>query len=165
MEGNRLPYHHNSTECAMQRHFTMPGDALALDPVEFQFTLLYALEMARSPSLLCNPSECVFKYRGADNKVHQARLINDPENRFGMAVVARYRNDLKAAWSFMSRWYALCDLVRSRVLDGRYFRRAEKGGEGDWLDDAAVILAASFPLDRRGEFGPQAFLSALRKVE
>jgi hypothetical protein len=140
--------------------FLMPDHALAFDPIEFQFTLQWGFENVRSPS----PANSDFFMTGDDGKVRHMQLADIPLSRFGLAVAGRYRDDTRKYSSFMWRWLALQKLIESGALDDRFYQPGAKRGEGAWLNDCVVGLAATFPLNKRGDFDRRGFLAALEQT-
>jgi len=132
-----------------------PEEAVPFDPAEFAFTLLTCAEMALQTGLFNRPTQYGFTIMGEDGNTERTRFSDIFENRFWFAALHRYRKDGPKYSSFIWRYCALSHLVESGALDDYIC-------EGN-LNDAAVHLAASFPLTKKGRFLKRPFLAALAR--
>lgn len=137
-----------------------PNESIPFDPVEFQMGMAYALEMGRGPAgVLNNPNEASFSIKDGRKTEHFA-LADKPINRFTLAMSQRYRDNNVKYWSFMWRWFAFMDLVRSKTLDGTFQMRTESD---DQVHPYVIELAGSFPVGSNGKFNRPAFVAALKR--
>lgn len=140
-----------------------PEDAMAFDPVEFQFAFAYATEVAHSPATLLNrpnDHEILLK-RG--QKTERLAFTDIPMNRLGFAMVQRFQNDQKKFFSFMWRWFAFIDLIHSDVLSDEFRKPGKSEDEPDMIHPFVIELAGSFPLNTNGKFDHPAFVAELRR--
>jgi hypothetical protein len=140
-----------------------PEESIAFDEDEFQFAFAYATEVAHAPAtMLNNPRNVKFKIKKG-RKTERLVMKDNPMNRLGLAMVQRFQNDQRKYFSFMFRWFAFLDLIKSDVLDGRLRKKAQKEGEPEEIHTEIVRLAGSFPLTTSGKFDQPAFLAELKQ--
>jgi hypothetical protein len=141
-----------------------PEESLPFDPLEFRLTLMFAMEAGKIPSPGFRPTDMKLRLKDKDGSVETLQFTDIPINRFGMAVLRRYGKQTEKASSFMFRFFALNDLIRSGQLSPDYYRPAPKDGEPSEIHDAVLEVAATLPLSPKGAFKPRAFLKALRQA-
>ena len=140
-----------------------PEEAIAFDPVEFQFAFAYATEVSHAPAtMLNNPTDVKLSLKKG-RKTQRYSFTDVPMNRLGFAMVQRFKNDQTKFQSFMWRWFAFIDLVYSDVLDGEPRKQATKKDKPDMIHPYVVELAGSFPLTTKGKFDHPAFLAELKR--
>jgi hypothetical protein len=140
-----------------------PEEAIAFDPVEFQFAFAYATEVSHAPATMLNRPTDVKLTLKKGRKKQRYNFTDVPMNRLGFAMAQRFKNDQTKFQSFMWRWFAFIDLIYSDVLDGELRKQATKKGEPDMIHPYVVELAGSFPLTNKGRFEHSDFLAELRR--
>ena len=126
-----------------------PEQAVALDPVQFEFAIHYGDVSSHVP---------LRKRQVAEGGIS---LTDDDINRFGIASARFFHGDFVKFSSFLWRHGALMGLLQSHSLDSRFHRPEEKKDGAEWVHDAVIELAASLPLTTSGEFDAKVFASRL----
>lgn len=136
---------------------------MAFEPVEFQLAFAYATEVGHSPATLLNrPTDAKISLKRG-GKIERLTFKDIPMNRLGIAMVQRYQNDQKKFFSFMWRWFAFIELIRSDVLGEEFCKRAKSKDEPDMIHPFVIELAGSFPLTNEGKFDHGAFVAELQR--
>jgi hypothetical protein len=140
-----------------------PEEAIAFDPVEFQFAFAYATEVSHSPATILNNPKDVKIHLKTEGKTKHFTFTDIPMNRLGFAMVQRFKNNSLKFSSFMWRWFAFIELIQSNMLGEEFRKKASSKGEPDMIHSSVIELAGSFPLTTSGKFNHSAFLKELRK--
>jgi hypothetical protein len=140
-----------------------PEEAIAFDPVEFQFAFTYATEVSHAPATILNNPKDVKIHLKTEGKTKRFTFTDIPMNRLGFAMTQRFKNDATKFSSFMWRWFAFIELVYSDVLGEEFRKKAKSKNEPDMIHPYVIELAGSFPLTTSGKFKHSAFLKELRK--
>lgn len=144
--------------------FVLPDQAVAFDPVEWQFVFTYAVEVSHAPATVLNkPTD--YKIRIRDKKKSNTYVFNDiPMNRLAIAMSQRFTNEKIKYYSFMWRWFAFVDLINSNVLGEDLRRRAKSEDEPDEVHPSVIELTGRFPINKEGKFDHVAFMEELRQM-
>ena len=102
----------NATKNSHDFKVVRPEEAIAFDPVEFQFAFAYATEVSHAPATILNNPKDVKIHLKTEEKTKHFTFTDIPMNRLGFAMVQRFKNNSLKFSSFMWRWFAFVELIQ-----------------------------------------------------